>query len=306
MSSSKPAILVTGGAGSIGSALVEHLLKTKGSKYTIRVFDSDEYGIWRLQQKLKGNPNVRFLIGSVRDYPRLEQAMHGVEHVFHCAAYKHVALCEFNPFDAVETNIIGTQNTIRAAFASESVNKFLYISTDKAVNPTSLMGATKLIGERLVVAANHVTGLRPTILSVARFPNVIKTRGNVFEAWYEQLHRNGKIMVTDEEMTRYFVSVETAIKFLSEAFDYMKGAEIFIPNLSEEDVHRIVDVAKEWLKKQTIEGEIIYGSPEIGEKMHENLYSSAEAPYVEQVSDIMSVVRAPKFDFVHWIQPKES
>ena len=126
----KPAILITGGAGAIGSALVAHLLKTMGDTHTIRIFDSDEYGIWQLQQRLKGNPNVRYFLGSVRDYPRIESAMYGVKYVFHTAAYKHVALCEYNPFDAVETNVVGTQNTIRAAIASGTVEKFLYISTD--------------------------------------------------------------------------------------------------------------------------------------------------------------------------------
>ena len=305
MRKGKPAILVTGGAGAIGSALVEHLLKTLEKEYTIRIFDSDEYGVWQLQQRLKGNPNVRYFLGSVRDYPRVEEAMHGVKHVFHCAAYKHVALCEFNPFDAVETNVIGTQNTIRAAIASGTVEKFLYISTDKAVNPMSLMGATKLIGERLVVAAKYVSGLRPTILSAARFPNVIQTRGNVFEAWPKQLEKDGKILVTHPEMTRYFLPIDTAIKFLMESFEYMKGGEVFIPSLTQDDTHKIIDVAKDWLSKQSKKGEIVFGTPEYGEKLTEKLYSEAEAPYIEKISDTTSVIRSPAFDFIQWEQRLE-
>ncbi|MHA2321913.1 MAG: polysaccharide biosynthesis protein [Candidatus Thorarchaeota archaeon] len=305
MKKAKPAILVTGGAGAIGSALVEHLLKTKGDTHTIRVFDSDEYGIWQLQQKLKGNPNVRYFLGSVRDYPRIEEAMHGVKHVFHTAAYKHVALCEYNPFDAVETNVIGTQNTIRAAIASGSVEKFLYISTDKAVNPTSLMGATKLIGERLVIAAKYVSGLRPTRLSAARFPNVIQTRGNVFEAWPKQLEKDGKILVTDPEMTRYFLPIDSAIDFLMEAFEFMEGGEVFIPNLTEADTRKIVDVAKEWLSTQDKKGEIVFGSPEYGEKLFEKLHTDVEAPYIEVLSDTLRVIRSPGYDFIRWM-PDES
>jgi FlaA1/EpsC-like NDP-sugar epimerase len=302
MKTGKHAILVTGGAGAIGSALVEYLLKTMGDTYTIRVFDSDEYGIWQLQQKLKGNPNVRYLLGSVRNYPRIEDAMHGVKYVFHTAAYKHVALCEYNPFDAVETNVIGTQNTIRAAIASGTVEKFLYISTDKAVNPTSLMGATKLIGERLVIAAKYASGLRPARFSAARFPNVIQTRGNVFEAWPKQLEQNGKILVTDPEMVRYFLPIDSAIKFLIDAFSLMEGGEVFIPNLTEADTRKIVDVAQEWLSKQDKKGEIVFGTPEYGEKLFENLHSDVEEPYIEVLSDITRVIRSPAYDFIHWKQ----
>ena len=297
----KPAILITGGAGAIGSALVKHLLSKMGDTHTIRVFDSDEYGIWQLQQKLTGNPNVRYFLGSVRDYPRIEEAMHGVKYVFHTAAYKHVALCEYNPFDAVETNVIGTQNTIRAAIASGTIEKFLYISTDKAVNPTSLMGATKLIGERLVIAAKSISGLRPTKLSAARFPNVIQTRGNVFEAWPKQLERDGKILVTDPEMTRFFLPIDNAIEFLLAAFDSMKGGEVFIPNLTEDDTRKIVDVAKEWLSTQDKKGEIVFGTPEYGEKLFEKLYTDIEAPFIEVLSDILCVIRAPSYDFIRWM-----
>jgi FlaA1/EpsC-like NDP-sugar epimerase len=305
MSSIKPAILVTGGAGAIGSALVEHLLETKGENYTIRVFDFDEYAIWKLQQRLKGNKNIRFLVGNVRSYPRIKEAMHGVEHVVHIAAYKHVALCEFNPFDAVETNVLGTQNTIRAAFDSDTVKRFLYVSTDKAVNPTSLMGATKLIGERLVLAANHVKGQRQICLSTVRFPNVIETRGNVFEAWANQLERNGRIVVTDRSMTRYFISIGHAVRFVMEAFEYMKGGEIFIPALTEKDIHKIIDVANEWLAKQTEKGEIVFGVPEFGEKFHEKLHTEAETPFVKEVSPTMCVIRPPTYDFVQWEQPED-
>ncbi|MHA2425486.1 MAG: polysaccharide biosynthesis protein [Candidatus Thorarchaeota archaeon] len=301
MSKAKPAILVTGGAGAIGSALVKHLSKTMGDSHTIRVFDSDEYGIWQLQQKLKGDPNIRYFLGSVRDFPRIEDAMHGVKYVFHTAAYKHVALCEYNPFDAVETNVIGTQNAIRAAINSGTVEKFLYISTDKAVNPTSLMGATKLIGERLVIAAKYVSGLRPTRLSAARFPNVIQTRGNVFEAWPKQLERDGKILVTDPEMTRYFLPIDKAIKFLMDAFEHMEGGEVFIPNLTEADTRRIVDVAEEWLSKQEKKGEIVFGTPEYGEKLFEKLHTDVEAPYVEVISDTLRVIRSPGYDFIRWM-----
>lgn len=305
MSRAKPTFLVTGGAGAIGSAIVQHLLETKGNECTIRVFDSDEYAIWNLQQRFKGNPNVRFLIGSVRDYPRLQEAMHGAKYIFHCAALKHVALCEFNPFDAVETNVIGTQNVIRASFSNEDAEKFVYISTDKAVNPTSLMGATKLIGERLILAANYVKGKRNVSLSAVRFPNVRETRGNVFEAWAKQLEKDGRIRVNDPNMTRYFISIDRAVSFVMEAFEHMKGGEIFIPTLSKSDIHGILEVAKDWLAKQSIEAEIVYGSPEFGEKMHEELWTDSEEPFIKDATKTMKVIRPPTYDFVEWVQPKE-
>lgn len=306
MSKAKPTILVTGGAGAIGSALVQHFLGVKGKDYTVRVFDSDEYAIWKLQQKLKGYPNVRFLLGSVRDYPRLQEAMHGVKHIFHCAALKHVALCEYNPFDAVETNVVGTQNVIRAAFALHTVENFVYISTDKAVNPTSLMGATKLIGERLILAANYIKGTRDIKLSTVRFPNVRETRGNVFEAWAKQLDKDGRILVTDPAMTRYFISIDRAVRFVMEAFENMKGGEIFVPALGEKDVRKIVDVAEEWLATQSKPGEIVYGTPEFGEKFHEALYTEAEAPYVNEISKDVLAIRPPTYDFVEWAPKDDS
>ena len=296
----KPAILVTGGAGSIGSALTEHLVKTMGDEYTIRVFDNNEYRIWYLRERLK-NPNLRFLVGDVRDYHRLKEAMFGVKHVFHCAAMKHVALCEYNPFDAVETNVIGTQNAIRAAFDNPTVEKFLYISTDKAVNPTSMMGASKLIGERLILAANYIKGDRPIMLSSARFPNVMETAGNVFEAWDFQYRTMGKLIVRDPQMTRYFIQIDRAVEFLIESFDYMSGGEIFFPALSENDRKRIVDVAREWLiRKQYDDVEIVYGTPEFGEKKEEELLTITETPYVSEVSPTLNAIRPPAYDFSQW------
>jgi FlaA1/EpsC-like NDP-sugar epimerase len=296
----KPAILVTGGAGSIGAALTKYLANNLGKEYTIRVFDNNEYGIWHLRERLK-NPNLRFLVGNVRDYPRLKEAMFGVKHIFHCAALKHVALCEYNPFDAVETNVIGTQNAIRAAFDNPTVEKFLYISTDKAVNPTSMMGASKLIGERLILAANYIKGNRAVKLSSARFPNVMETAGNVFEAWEFQYRSTGKLLVRDPEMTRYFIHIEKAVEFLMEAFDFMSGGEIFFPALTEGDKRRIIDVAREWLiQKQYDDAEIVYGIPEFGEKKEEELYTTPETPYVSEVSPTLSVIRPPTYDFSQW------
>lgn len=303
MTKAKSIYLITGGAGAIGSSIVEYLLKSKEN--IVRVFDSDEYGIWHLQQRLKGNPNVRFFLGSVRDYHRVKEAMHGVDFVIHCAAYKHVPLCEYNPFDAVETNVVGTQNTIRAAFDTSTIMKFLYISTDKAVNPTSLMGATKLIGERLVLATNYVKGTREIRLSVVRFPNVIQTRGNVFEAWENQLKRDGQIQVTDPAMTRYFIPIERAVEFVIESFEYMNGGEIFIPGGIEKDLRNVVDVAKEWLDAQTIKGEIVFSKPEFGEKFHEALYTEAEEPHKKDVSPTLCVILPPRYDFVKWVQQDE-
>jgi UDP-N-acetylglucosamine 4,6-dehydratase len=300
MSAKRAVVLVTGGAGAIGSAIVAHFLNSKENEYLVRVFDSDEYAIWKLQQHYKGNKNIRFFLGSVREYARIKDAMYGADYVIHCAAYKHVALCEYNPFDAVETNVLGTQNTIRAAFEISTIKKLLYISTDKAVNPTSLMGATKLIGERLILAANYIKGTREIRLSAVRFPNVIQTRGNVFEAWENQLKKDGRIQVTDSAMTRYFIPIERAVEFVMESFQYMKGGEIFIPGGFEKHLRKVIDVAKEWLDQQSQKGEIFLSKPEFGEKFHEALYTEAEASFLKKISPTLSVIEPPRYDFVKW------
>jgi FlaA1/EpsC-like NDP-sugar epimerase len=168
------------------------------------------------------------------------------------------------------------------------------------------MGATKLIGERLVLATNYVKGTREIRLSVVRFPNVIQTRGNVFEAWEDQLKKDGRIQVTDPAMTRYFIPIERAVEFVMESFHYMRGGEIFIPGGFEKHLRKVIDVAREWLDQQSQKGEIVISKPEFGEKFHEALYTEAEAPLVKQISPTLSVIETPRYDFVKWEQSENN
>ena len=181
-------ILITGGTGSIGSEILRKVLQY--DPQVVRVFSIDEDAQFNLQQELGDRPNVRFLIGDVRDRERLGMAGEDVDIIFHVAALKHVPLCEYNPFEAVKTNVLGTQNVIDVAMKGE-VDKLITISTDKAVNPVNVMGATKLLAERLTISANHYKGSRKTAFSCVRFGNVLYSRGSVVPLFREQIRKGG-------------------------------------------------------------------------------------------------------------------
>lgn len=193
-------VLVTGGCGSIGSHLVTEILEQDPS--VVRVLDNNEEGLFGLQQKLGAEAPVRYLLGDVRDQDRLELAMEDIDVVFHAAALKHVTLNEYNPFETVQTNVQGTQNLIQAAL-EEEVESVVAISTDKASNPTSVMGATKLLSERLIIAANTYKGSRDTRFGCVRFGNVLGSSGSVVPIFIDQIREGGPVTVTDPDMTRF-------------------------------------------------------------------------------------------------------
>ena len=178
-------VLVTGGTGSIGSEIVKKVLEH--SPKAVRVLDNNETSLFELEQELNSN-KIRTLIGDIRDNERLMRALEGVDIVFHAGALKHVPLCEYNPFDAVKTNVIGTQNVLNAAL-DQNVDKVIVISTDKAVNPINVMGATKLLAERLTISANNYTGDKNTVFSCVRFGNVLDSRGSVVPLFKNQLKK---------------------------------------------------------------------------------------------------------------------
>ncbi|MBN2735016.1 MAG: polysaccharide biosynthesis protein [Methanomicrobiaceae archaeon] len=235
-------ILVTGGVGSIGSFLVRELLKFEPK--SIRVFDNNETGLFDLEQSLMSG-KIRLLIGDIRDKERLNVAMEGVDIVFHAAALKHVPLCEFNPFDAVKTNVIGTQNVLDAAY-DQGVEKVITISTDKAVNPSNVMGATKLLAERLTIAANsyHGTylGAKKTIFSCVRFGNVLNSRGSVIPLFEKQIKKGGPITVTHPDMRRFFMDIPSAAQLILKAGLLSRGGEVFILKMP---AALIMDLAEE-------------------------------------------------------------
>ena len=222
-------VLVTGAAGSIGSAIVRKLLN-EGA--IVCAFDNNENSLFKLDQDLNHEyPGMlRLFIGDIRDEKRLSKAFEGIDTIFHCAALKHVYLSEYNPFEVMQTNISGTNNVINAAIKA-NVKKVIYTSSDKAVNPTSTMGASKLLGERLITAANHHAGGKNTRFCSVRFGNVLNTSGSVLHIFKQQINKGIPLTLTSKDMTRFFISMDQAIELCLYASDSMIGGEIFVRNM---------------------------------------------------------------------------
>jgi len=236
-------ILVTGGVGSIGNFLVREILKH--DPHSVRVFDNNETGLFDLEQDLNSG-KIRSFIGDIRDKDRLTMAMEDVDIVFHAAALKHVPLCEFNPFDAVKTNVLGTQNVLDAAFA-QGVLKIITISTDKAVNPSNVMGATKLLAERLTISANSYRGHKKTAFSCVRFGNVLNSRGSVIPLFVKQIRNGGPITVTHPDMKRFFMDIPSATHLILTAGMLSCGNEIFILKMPTMCIMDLAEVMREEL-----------------------------------------------------------
>ena len=231
-------ILVTGGTGSIGQEILREILKYEPT--VVRIIDVDETKQFELQQEYEDYDNIRFLLGDIRDKERLYRAIEDIDIVFHTAALKHVLACEYNPFEAVKTNVIGTQNLIDVCI-DEEVEKVIFTSSDKAVNPTNVMGATKLLAERLITSANYYKGARKTIFSSVRFGNVLGSRGSVIPLFKTQIAKGGPVTITDKEMTRFIMSMCDAINLLFKATEIAQGGEIFVFKM---DAIKITDLAE--------------------------------------------------------------
>jgi FlaA1/EpsC-like NDP-sugar epimerase len=289
-------ILVTGGCGSIGSEIVKKLLNFNIK--SIRIFDNDENKLFELEQELKTN-KIRPFIGDIRDKDRLLSAIEDVDIVFHAAALKHVPLCEYNPFEAVKTNIFGTENVINAALQQE-IEKLVFISTDKAVNPTNVMGATKLLAEKIVVTSNNFKGKKKTLFSCVRFGNVINSRGSVIPLFKKQIKEGGPVTVTDAEMTRFFMGIPRAVELVLKAGLMSKGGEIFIfkmPTVRIGDIARAVidKYASEYgFKPNDIKIKII--GKRSGEKMHEELMNEIDAENTYENDEIF-ITMSPMANF---------
>lgn len=217
-------VLVTGGTGSIGSEIVRQLLKRDAAQ--VRAYSRDEHKQYELKQELN-DPRVRYLIGDVRDKERLDFAFRGVDICFHAAALKHVPICEYNPFEAVKTNVIGTQNVIEVS-VKHNLEKVISVSTDKAVAPESVLGASKLMAERLITAANISRGSTRTLFASVRFGNVLNSRGSVVPLWRAQIEKGGPVTITDKRATRFFMEIPQAVQLIFDAAALMKGGEIFV------------------------------------------------------------------------------
>ena len=222
-------ILITGGTGSFGKKYTEILLKNYTPNKII-IFSRDELKQYEMAQQFT-NSCMRFFIGDVRDVNRLKSAMYGADFVIHAAALKHVPIAEYNPMECIKTNIYGAQNVIDAALACE-VQKVIALSTDKAANPINLYGATKLASDKLFVAANNIRGARQTRFSVVRYGNVLGSRGSVVPLFKRLIEEGAKeLPITDEHMTRFWITLEQGVNFVLKNFERMKGGEIFIPKI---------------------------------------------------------------------------
>ncbi len=278
-------ILITGGTGSFGQKFTEIALREHNPK-AIRIFSRGELLQQQMRQKLNDDPRLRFFIGDVRDRERVYRAVKGVDIVVHAAALKQVPTCEYNPIEAVRTNIDGAVNVVDAAI-DNSVEKAIAISSDKAVHPVNLYGATKLVMERLFIQANVYTGGRETKFSCVRYGNVVGSRGSVVLLFLEQ-KEDGVITITDERMTRFWISLEQGARFVIDCIDKMQGGEVFIPKIPSMKIMDLADVIAPEAEKR-----IVGIRP--GEKINEILLTEEEAKHSKEFDNYF--VTEPEYPF---------
>lgn len=264
-------IIIIGGTGSLGKALLNCFL-TKHKPKGIRIFSRDELKQWELRKKIQnefpGAP-VSFLIGDIRDRKRIEMASRNTDVMIHCSALKQVPSCENNPIEAIKTNILGSQNVLFAALEN-NVKKVMAISTDKAVYPINLYGATKLCMERLFIDGNVYSGGRLPAFSCCRYGNVIGSRGSVIPLFKKQFSETGTITITDSRMTRFWIALESVAKFIVRMINVMEGGEIFVPLMPSSSIE---DLAKAVVPDAVIK----YTGIRPGEKLHETLITAEES-----------------------------
>ena len=278
-------ILVTGGTGSFGKKFTEIVLKEHNPR-AIRIFSRGELKQQKMREQFNDNKKLRFFIGDVRDKDRLYRAMNNVDIVVHAAALKQVPTCEYNPIEAVRTNIDGAANVIDAAI-DNGVEKVMAISTDKAVHPVNLYGATKLVSEKLFVQANAYAGEKKTKFSCVRYGNVIGSRGSIVPLFLEQ-KKNGRITITDKRMTRFWITLEQGVRFVIDCIGRMRGGEVFVPKIPSMKVTDLADTIAPEAKK-----EIIGIRP--GEKINEILLTQQEARHAKEFDGFFGI--EPEYPF---------
>ncbi len=282
-------VLVTGGTGSFGRKFVEVLLKEYHPERLI-IYSRDELKQHEMRTSGFNHPNLRYFIGDIRDLPRLQRAFKGVDIVVHAAALKQVPACEYNPMEAVKTNILGSSNVVDAALDA-GVEKVLALSTDKAVNPVNLYGATKLAAEKLMVQSNAYAGGTNTRFSCVRYGNVVGSRGSVVPLFLNQ-RDSGEVTLTDERMTRFWISLDQGVRFVIRCIEEMQGGEVFVPKIPS---MKMVDLAHAIAPGAKIK--IIGIRP--GEKLHEALISEDEARTTVELEDMYVVQPAAALWFGH-------
>ncbi len=287
-------ILITGGCGSVGSAILNELIKFNPKR--VSILDNNESALFYLQQKFNSYNNIRYLVGDVREKQRLRDALDGIDIVFHAAALKHVPLCEYNPDEAVKTNIFGTLNLIEVA-REYNTPKVISISTDKAVNPINTMGATKLISEKLILRGNR--GSNTTKFSCVRFGNVLNSNGSVIPLFKEQIKSGGPVTITSDKMTRFFMSMPQAANLVLEAGRISEGYEIFILKMN---ALKIIDLAEVLIEEICSQQKIPKNNISIksiglrpGEKLYEALFTSEEIQNILE-TDKMYIIKENEID----------
>lgn len=285
-------ILITGGTGTFGKQFVKYISANyKANK--IIIFSRDEFKQYEMNRAFKDIPNLRFFIGDVRDRERLNRAFYGVDYVVHAAASKQVVAAEYNPFEAIKTNILGAENVIEAAIDA-GVKKVVALSTDKAANPINLYGATKLASDKLFVAGNAYAGGRVTRFSVVRYGNVLGSRGSVLPLFLEQ-KAAGKITITNRQMTRFWITIEKAIELVIKAFEEMEGGEIFVPKIPSISMEEFAKIIAPDCKIEDI-------GIRPGEKMHEVMIPSDDARHTLEYDDHYRIMP----EFMNWLTTKKN
>lgn len=286
----KKTILITGGTGSFGKKFVEVLINKHNPKKII-IYSRDELKQHEMQKIFPGNKKteIRYFIGDVRDLPRLKLAMRNVDILVHAAALKHVPIAEYNPFEAVKTNIIGAQNIIDASLEA-NVKKVIALSTDKASSPINLYGATKLTSDKLFIAANNYVGKKDIKFSVVRYGNVMASRGSVIPFFIKEAKKE-ILPITDKNMTRFNITLDEGVNFVIFCLKQMWGGEIFVPKIPS---YKIIDLAKAILPKAKFK----YVGIRPGEKLHEEMISASDSLNTIEYSKHFVIV--PNSIFLNW------
>jgi UDP-N-acetylglucosamine 4,6-dehydratase len=282
-------ILVTGGTGSFGKKFIQMILAEYHPAKLI-VFSRDELKQHEMRVAGFDHPSLRYFIGDVRDVERLRRAMHGVDIVVHAAALKQVPACEYNPMEAIKTNILGSSNVVEAALDA-GVKKVLALSTDKAVNPVNLYGATKLAAEKLFIQSNSYAGGMATRFSCVRYGNVVGSRGSVVPIFLQQ-RSSGTLTITDEQMTRFWLTLEQGVRFVTQCIEKMHGGEVFVPKIPS---MKIIDLAKAIAPNASLQ---VIGIRAV-EKLHEVLISADESRFAVEMEAMYIIQPSPNAWFGH-------
>lgn len=274
-------VLITGGTGSLGRALIEEmLLNTKIKR--IAIYSRDELKQYNLRNYFKDDPRLRWFLGDIRDIERLKRALHNVDYVVHAAALKQVDTGEYNPMEFIKTNILGSQNVIEASIDT-GVKKVVALSTDKASSPINLYGATKLAADKLFIAANSYSKGYGTTFAVVRYGNVMGSRGSVIPFFREFAQENKPLPITDMRMTRFWISISDAVKFVLGSFPIMQGGELYVPRIPS---MKIIDLAQAVAPNS----ELIEIGIRPGEKLHEEMISAEDSRRTISISEDRLVV----------------